>query len=219
MVAHEIRDPMTSCIGYAELLLQRHDDMSEDERNEALMTIAKTGRRLVDLLEDTLEVARLDAGSLPYVMRPVDVRDVVTAVLDEQRLSLSAVPMQLDMPDPAMVHGDPDRLHQVVANLLSNAVKFSGQGAPVRIATSAADHEVELVVRDEGIGVEPADIPLLFERFVRITQPGDQERIPGTGLGLYIARSIVEAHHGRIWAESQPGRGSAFHVALPAATR
>jgi two-component system, OmpR family, sensor histidine kinase VicK len=219
MVAHEIRDPMTSCIGYAELLLQRQDDMTEDERNEALMTIAKTGRRLVDLLEDVLEVARLDAGSLPYVMRPIDVRDVVTAVLDEQRLSLSAVPVQLDMPDPAIVDGDPDRLHQVVANLLSNAVKFSGQGAPVRIATTTTGPEVELVVRDEGIGVEPADIPLLFERFVRITQPGDQERIPGTGLGLYIARSIVEAHHGRIWAESQPGRGSTFHVALPAATR
>jgi signal transduction histidine kinase len=218
MVAHEIREPLTSCIGYAELLLQRHDDVTEGERNEALRTISKTGRRLVDLLEDILEVSRLDAGSLPYVMRPIDLRDVVGAVLEEQRLSLDGVPLELDMPGPAMVQGDPDRLHQVIANLVSNAVKFSGVGAPVRIATVIADGEVDLVVRDEGIGVEPADIPLLFKRFVRVTQPGDQERIPGTGLGLYIARSIVEAHRGRIWADSQPGRGSSFHVVLPAAT-
>jgi signal transduction histidine kinase len=218
MVAHEIRDPMTSCIGFAELLLQRHDDMTEDERNEALRTIAKTSRRLVDLLEDILEVARLDAGSLPYVMRPMDLRDVVRAVLDEQRLSLSGVRVELDEPEPAMVHGDPDRLHQVVANLVSNAVKFSGSGAPVSISTRTRGDEVELVVRDEGIGVEPTDMPRLFERFGRVVQPGEQERIPGTGLGLYIARSIVEAHHGRIWAESEPGRGSAFHVVLPATT-
>ena len=218
MVAHELRDPMTSIIGYAELLLQRHDDMSEEERREALRTISKTGRRLVDLLEDILEVSRLEAGSLPYVMRPTDLRDVVAAVLHEQRLSLESVPLELDMPEPAMVQGDPDRLHQVIANLVSNAVKFSGDGAPVWIATVIANREVELVVRDEGIGVELADIPLLFERFVRVAQPGDQERIPGTGLGLYIARSIVEAHHGRIWADSQPSRGSSFHVVLPAAT-
>src|SRR5437773_452080 len=160
-VAHETRDPMTSCIGYAELLLQRHDDMSEEERDEALRTISKTGRRLVDLLEDILEVSRLEAGSLPYVMRPTDLRDVVAAVLEEQRLSLEGVPLELDMPKPAMVHGDPDRLHQVIANLVSNAVKFSGEGAPVRIATRTADGEIELVVRDEGIGVESADIPLL----------------------------------------------------------
>jgi two-component system sensor histidine kinase VicK len=218
MVAHEIRDPMTSCIGYAELLLQRHDDMTEEERDEALRTIAKTGRRLVDLLEDILEVSRLDAGSLPYVMRPIDLREVVTAVLDEQRLSLEAVPLELDMPEPTMVQGDPDRLHQVIANLVSNAVKFSDKGTPVRITVTSAGGEVELAVRDEGIGVEPGDISQLFERFVRVAQPGEQERIPGTGLGLYIARSIVEAHHGRIWAESTPGQGSVFHVVLPAAT-
>ena len=88
----------------------------------------------------------------------------------------------------------------------------------MRITTRPVDDEVELTVRDEGIGIHEQDIPLLFQRFVRITQPGEQERIPGTGLGLYIARTIVQAHHGRIWAESRPGRGSTFRVALPAAS-
>ena len=217
MVAHEIREPMTSCIGFAELLLRRQDDMSADERREALEAIARTGRRLVDLLEDILDVSRLDAGSMPYVMRRIDLNDVVRAVLDEQRLSLDGLPVELDAPGPALIDGDADRLHQVVANLVSNAVKFSGAKKPIRLATRTGDRRVELTVHDEGIGIEPRDLPRLFQRFVRITQPGGGERVPGTGLGLYIARTIVEAHHGRIWVESEPGRGSTFHVAFPAA--
>jgi len=217
MVAHEIRDPMTSCIGFAELLLQRPQGMTEEERREALAAIARTGRRLVDLLEDILDVSRIEAGSLPYVMRRIDLNDVVRAVLDERRTSLDGIRIEVETPEPAMVEGDPDRLHQVVANLVSNAVKFSAGRSPVRIATSAADREVELTVRDEGIGIAAEDLPKLFQRFVRIPQPGGQDRIPGTGLGLYISRTIVLAHHGRIWAESSPGHGSIFHVALPAA--
>jgi len=217
MIAHEIRDPMTSTIGFAELLLRRHDAMTEAERNEALAAIARTGRRLVDLLEDILDVSRIEAGSLPYVMRRIDLNDVVRAVLEERRPTLDGVDVRFDAPDPAMVEGDADRLHQVVGNLVSNAVKFSLGRAPVRIATTAADGEVRLSVRDVGIGIASEDMAKLFQRFVRIPQPGDQERIPGTGLGLYISRTIVQAHRGRIWAESSPGQGSTFHVALPAA--
>ena len=132
------------------------------------------------------------------------------------QLLLDGIPVEFGSQGPALVQGDAARLHQVVANLVSNAVKFSRSEAPVRIRTSAADGEVVLAVRDEGIGINPEDMPLLFQRFVRITQPGEQERIPGTGLGLYISKTIVDAHHGRIWAESESGRGSTFHVALPA---
>ena len=143
----------------------------------------------------------------------------LTLYLDRFRTNepVAGATLEVETPEPAMVEGDPDRLHQVVANLVSNAVKFSAGRSPVRIATSAADREVELTVRDEGTGIAAEDLPKLFQRFVRIPQPGEQDRIPGTGLGLYISRTIVLAHHGRIWAESSPGHGSIFHVALPAA--
>src|SRR5437763_13544976 len=121
--------------------------MAAAEQREALRAISRTGRRLVDLLEDVLEMSRLEAGSLPYVMRAIDLRDVVHAVLDEQRPVLGRVIVELDMPEPAMIRGDGDRLHQVVANLVSNAVKFSGGRTPVRVATRPTERSVELTVR------------------------------------------------------------------------
>jgi len=217
MVAHEIRDPMTSCIGFAEMLLQKGDRMTEEERREALASIAKTGRRLVDLLEDLLEVARLESGSFPLVLRPFRLSDLVREVLEEHRPQLTDVDVTFDPGDDATVRADADRLHQVLANLLSNAVKFSPQSGPIRIAVRADDREAVLAVQDRGIGMHPEELPKLFERFARISQTGLPERIPGTGLGLYISKSIVDAHRGRIWAESEPGKGSTFFIALPLA--
>jgi signal transduction histidine kinase len=215
-VAHEIRDPMTSCIGFAETLLRKGDEMTEEERREALETIAKTGRRLVQLLEDVLDVTRLEGGSVAYVMRPVDLNEVVADVLDEIKGRLPDADIGFDGgSEETIVEGDRDRLHQVVANLVSNAVKFSPGGDTVRIAVRADVDEVVLAVHDRGIGIAAEDVPKLFGRFARIPQAG-ATRIPGTGLGLFISKSIVDAHHGRIWVESEPGEGSTFFVALPA---
>jgi len=213
-VAHEIRDPMTSCIGFAEMLLRKGDLMTEEERQEALETIAKTGRRLVHLLEEILEVSRLEGGVTPFVMRPVDLNEIVREVLVE-RGARDEQPVEFQPAEEQIVEADRDRIHQVVANLVSNAVKFSPNGHPVRVAIRGDDREAVLAVQDRGIGIEPQDLPKLFGRFSRIQQLGAAERIPGTGLGLYISKSIVDAHRGRIWAESEPGEGSTFFVALP----
>jgi len=204
-VAHEIRDPMTSCIGFAEMLLRKGDLMTEEERREALETIAKTGRRLVNLLEDILEVSLLEGGVTPFVMRPVDLNEIVGEVLEE-RGARDETQVEFLPAEEQIVEADRDRIHQVVANLVSNAVK--------------GDHrEAVLAVHDRGIGIAPEDLSKLFGRFSRIQQLGTAVRIPGTGLGLYISKSIVDAHHGRIWAESEPGEGSTFFVALPVSQR
>ncbi|MFN2543009.1 MAG: sensor histidine kinase [Actinomycetota bacterium] len=216
-VAHEIRDPMTSCIGFAEMLIQKGDRMTEEEREEALRTIAKTGRRLIALLEDILEVASLEGGAPTYVLRPTDLNDLVRSVIEERRPQLEGIHVSFDPGEGAMVLADEARLRRVVGNLLSNAAKFSTNGEPVRIAVRSGGREVILAVQDRGIGIDPADVPLLFQRFARVSQPGMTERIPGTGLGLYISKTIVDAHRGRIWVESEPGQGSTFFVALPAA--
>jgi signal transduction histidine kinase len=217
MVAHELRDPMTSCIGFAEMLARKGDRMSEAERTEALEAIAKTGRRIVDLLEDILDVARLEGGSLPYVMQSTDLNDVVQGVLTEQQALARNGDIRFVPGAGAVVEADRDRLHQVVLNLLSNAVKFSPDGARVEITTHVEDGTAIVSVADQGIGIDPKDLPLLFGRFARITQPGVTERIPGTGLGLYISKSIVDAHRGELSVDSAPGRGSTFRVALPLA--
>jgi signal transduction histidine kinase len=217
-VAHEIRDPMTSCIGFAEMLLRKGDQMTPAEREEALRTIAKTGRRLVQLLEDVLDVTRLEGGSDPFVMRPQDVNEIVSEVLEERRGQPGAVDVRFDPGEGIHVVADRDRLHQVIANLVSNALKFSLGRAPVRVATRAGDGEAVIAVQDRGIGINREDVPKLFGRFVRIAQPGVEQRIPGTGLGLHISKTIVDAHRGRMWVETEPGEGSTFFVALPIAT-
>jgi signal transduction histidine kinase len=217
-VAHEIRDPMTSCIGFAEMLLRKGDRMSEDERREALETIAKTGRRLVHLLEDILEASRLDTGAAPFVMRPVDLNEIVQDVLAERHGREETV-IEFEPSEEHVVEADADRIHQVVANLVANAVKFTPNGNPVRVAVRGDERESLLAVQDRGIGIAAEDVPKLFGKFVRIPQRGLTERIPGTGLGLYISKAIVDAHRGRIWVESEPGRGSTFFVALPVTQR
>jgi signal transduction histidine kinase len=205
---------MTSCIGFAEMLLRKGDQMTEEERREALETISKTGRRLVHLIEDLLEISRLEGGAVPFVMQPIDLNDVVREVLEERGVR-DETPVEFHPSEEQTVEVDRDRIHQVVANLVSNAVKFSPSREPVRVAVRGDGREAVLAVQDRGIGIAPEDVPKLFGRFVRIRQPGMAERIPGTGLGLYISKTIVDAHRGRIWVESDPGRGSTFFVALP----
>ena len=206
---------MTSCIGFAEMLLQKGDRMTPEERDEALRTIAKTGRRLVSLVEDLLEMARLQSGDSTYVMQPTDLNELVRTVLEERRPQLGDIEIEFDPGEDATVLADEARIHQVVANLLSNAHKFSLGKGPIRIAIRSGEGDVVLAVQDRGIGIEQADIAKLFTPFTRVPQPGVSEPVRGTGLGLHISKTIVDAHRGRIWVESEAGLGSTFFVALP----
>src|SRR5205823_9511993 len=147
-----------------------------------------------------------------------DLNDIVQDVLAERHGRHETV-VEFDLADEHVVEADRDRIHQVVANLVANAVKFSPDGSPVRIAIRGDDQEAVLAVHDQGVGIAPEDVPKLFGKFVRIPQRGMAERIPGTGLGLYISKAIVDTHRGRIWVESEPGRGSTFFVALPVTQR
>jgi signal transduction histidine kinase len=218
MVAHELREPLTTSIGYAELLLNRYEELSTDEREDALRAISRTGRRMVSLVEDMLDVTRMETGELTFVMEPIDVNALITEVLEEHGRIAQGVKIRSAPGEIPLVKGDPDRLKQVLWNFFSNAVKFSPDKGTVTVATEKRGGEVVMCVRDEGIGIPADEMPLLFGKFVRISQPGVKQRIPGTGLGLYICKRIVEGHRGRIWAESEPGFGTTFFVALPSGT-
>ena len=218
-VAHEIRDPMTSAIGFAQMLLGKGDRMTEEERREALETIVKSGRRLVRLLDDLLDVTRLESRATPFVMQPVDLNEIVAEVLEEQRGRHAGLKVDFHPSDESLVEADRNRVHQVIANLISNAVKFSRDDAPIDITVRQTADEGVVAVRDRGIGIAPEDTTKLFGPFARVTRPGATEGVPGSGLGLYISKRIVDAHRGRIWVESEPDRGSTFFVALPVTQR
>ncbi len=215
-VSHELRTPLTSIRSFSEILLV-YDDADEDVKREFLSIINKESERLTRLINDLLDLARIEAGRMNLSRKPVDLRGLVRDVT----LSLSPLAAERDQtvetaldPDLPPAEGDRDRLQQVLTNLLSNAVKFGGEGSRITIGGGrAADGMIEMWVRDRGPGIPPGEAEHIFEKFRR---GGDTrgESHDGTGLGLAICREIVQLHGGRVWVESEPGEGAVFHFTL-----
>jgi signal transduction histidine kinase len=175
--------------------------------------------RLGRLVDQLLELSRLESGDVPLERRSVELAPLVAEVLSEIEVArpdrgvrlADAVPE--DLPP---VFADRERVHQVLFNLLDNAVRFTPEGGRVTVSASRHNGSVDVAVADTGPGIAAEDLPRVFERFFRVDESRSRDD-GGTGIGLAIARSVVEAHGGRIWAESEPGRGSTFTFELPAA--
>jgi signal transduction histidine kinase len=215
MVAHDLRSPIRIVSGYAELLLSRWDRFDEATRREYLETILRSARNSYALIDDVLEVARIESGDLGIEAEPYDLEALVRGTAAEATLPGSAIDVRVDGPLPA-AYGDRRRHWQVLGNLLANAVRYSPPDRPPEISITTSGDVLEVAVRDHGPGIRPEDEPRLFQRFSRIAASGD-EAGTGTGLGLYITRSLVEAQGGRVWVESTPGEGSTFRFTVPVA--
>jgi len=218
-VSHELRTPLTSVTGYAEMLLDGDAGPLAAEQEKMVKTIDRNARRLLDLVEDILTVARMDAGFHRLSPEPVEVAVLVEAAVDAVRPGLVSRRLSLTVDIPPVVGtitADRGQLDRVLLNLLSNAVKFTPPGGRITIAAEKADGVLTLSVTDTGMGIPIAEQPRMFQRFFRSSTSRD-EVIPGTGLGLSIVNSIVEAHGGSIDFESTPGRGTTFRLELPVA--
>ncbi|MGN6429788.1 MAG: ATP-binding protein [Gaiellaceae bacterium] len=215
VVAHELRTPLASVIGFTSVLL--HRDVTAEQRREYLGIIEAQARRLGALVNDFLDVQRLEEGKLSISKELVDMGSVVR---EQTELFAGQSPKHLlDVslpPTPLPVHGDSNRLAQVVANLLSNAIKYSPQGGVVHVEGLRKNGVVRVSVRDEGVGIPKELQREIFGKFVRghATAAG----IEGSGLGLAISRSLVEAHGGSIDFESSNGQGSTFWFEIPTAS-
>jgi signal transduction histidine kinase len=217
-VSHELRTPLTSISGYAELLLEEGLD---DAHRGYVAVVERNAHRLLELVNDLLLAARLQAGGVDLRKQPFDLHAVVQESLESvaRQAEAGGVELRLDAGEPLpSVDGDAARVAQVVTNLLSNAIKFTPSGGRVDLTLAARDGVVSFRVADTGIGIPEDELERLFERFFR-SQTALERHIPGTGLGLYITKAIVEAHGGRISVESAAGEGTAFLVELPAAVR
>lgn len=216
-VSHELRTPMTAVKGALGLLLGGAAGPVTEEQRELLTVAHQNTDRLIRLINDILDLSRIEAGHLELRRVPVQVNDVVAAAVREMEGVRQQRGLELHLhlsPNLPEVEADPDRVGQVLINLLGNAYKFTEPGGRVTVRTLAAGDEVRVQVADTGPGIPPDQLERIFERFQRA--PGAAtRRAGGTGLGLAIARAIVQGHGGRIWAESAPGQGATFTFTLP----
>jgi len=213
LVSHELRSPMAAVIGAARTLQARWRELSADQRQSFLALIGDETNRLAVLIGDVLDTSRIEAGTFSFSFQDVDLAEVVREIVATAELGQDEVSVTADVNAPLpRVRGDRERLRQVVQNLVDNAVKYSPAGANVRVSASAEDGHVLVSVEDAGPGIPVDDQQLIFEKFGRATVEGGK---PGTGLGLFIARSIAEAHGGSLEVDSAPARGSVFTLELP----
>jgi signal transduction histidine kinase/CHASE2 domain-containing sensor protein/GAF domain-containing protein len=217
-VAHELRSPLTSILGYSSLMHSGGERIDAAMRAEMSEAILRQGRRLNRLISELLDVSRLEAGkTLDLQKGPVNLTELCRNVLDAQRAaSGQSVACEFDFlaPEGVAVIGDTDRLEQVLVNLVSNAVKYSPRGGRVLLKIEEEPGRVLIRVSDDGMGMNAEEMSGLFQKFYR-TSEARRRGIKGTGLGLFLVKQLVEAHGGTIEVQSAPGEGSTFTVCLP----
>jgi two-component system phosphate regulon sensor histidine kinase PhoR len=209
VVSHELRSPMTVVAGIADILQKRHDDLSPEDRLELLETLGREARRLTRLVSDVLDMESADHVDT-LRLQPTDLAELAReCVADSGHAGRTRLVLEAgDATAPA----DRDRIKQVMLNLLSNAAKFA-EDSPIGLTVIPAERRVTVSVADRGPGIPQDQQHLLFQRFSRLQTPGP--RPPGSGIGLYLCKTIVERHGGEIWVESDSGRGSIFSFTLP----
>jgi signal transduction histidine kinase len=214
-VSHELKTPISALRAHLENLL----DGVERPDPETLQVMLAQSERLGRLVDQLLDLSRLESGDVPLERERVELAPLVEQVLSEIEVARPEHDVRLDdeiAVDLPPVFADRERVHQVLFNLLDNAVRFTPAGGQVTVTATRHDGTVDVTVADTGPGIAPEHLPRVFERFYRVDSARSRDD-GGTGIGLAIARSVVEAHGGRIWALSEPGRGSTFTFELPVA--
>jgi PAS domain S-box-containing protein len=217
-VSHELRTPLHTIIGFTELLCEEGEGPLNDVQKKFLGHVQRDSKHLLGLINDVLDLSRIEAGGLNLRTEPMVVRGVISDAVQATQPYAMARGVRLFTADMGEMRAmaDPGRLRQIVYNLVGNGVKFTGAGGEVRVDAVREGDYVQVTVTDTGMGIPPAETAQIFDKFyqVGLTTAGVKE---GTGLGLAICRQLVEMHGGRIWVESELGKGSRFHFTLPAA--
>jgi len=215
-VSHELRTPLTTIKGYAETLLE--GALKEEVASQFVQVIKRHSDRLEKIVEDLLILSKIESKEFQLKMESLSVSDLIGDVLDfiKEPLNKKKISVSVgELPLTLLVNGDRQYLEQVLINILDNAIKYGHErGRMIISATERDQREVEISVKDDGIGIPKEDLLRVFERFYRVDK-GRSHDLGGTGLGLSIVKHIVQAHGGRIWVESQLGEGSTFYFTLP----
>ncbi len=218
-MSHELRTPLNSILGFTQVILEGLDGPLTENMQTDLRIVEKNGQHLLSLINDVLDMAKIEAGKFGLSLDLLDINALMAEVVDiasplaqEKSLSLD---LDVDWDRPLFLQGDPIRLRQVLLNVVGNAIKFTEQGG-VRIQSAAENGKVRVIVRDTGIGIPPENLEIIFDPFSQVDE-STTRKSGGTGLGLPISRRLIELHEGKIWAESAgvDGGGTVFIIELP----
>jgi signal transduction histidine kinase len=215
-MSHELRTPLNAIIGFSEVLSERMFGELNDKQDEYLKDIHASGQHLLSLINDILDLSKIEAGRMELELTDFDLPTAIDNALTlvrERAGRRGIVLHQATDEGPGQIRGDERKIKQVLLNLISNAIKFSPDGGRIDVQAITVDGSVEVSVSDTGVGVAPEDQEAIFEEFRQVGTAS--KKVEGTGLGLALSRKFVELHGGRIWVKSQVGVGSTFTFTLP----
>jgi signal transduction histidine kinase len=232
MASHELKTPLTVISGFLQVSLRRkqrrlarghptEEEWRQEQQSdvEQLEVLNAQSQKLAKLVDELLDVSRIESGRLEFQLGEVDVRGLAAEVAGRMQLTTNRHQLAVASPGAGggatTVTADRDHLEQVLNNLISNAIKYAPDGGPIDVDVRPDADGVVLSVRDRGVGIPPSELDAVFSLFYRSRAEGTRQSVSGMGLGLYISKEIVQRHGGRIWVDSKPGEGSTFHVWLP----
>ena len=214
-MSHELRTPLNAIIGFSEVLKEQMFGELNERQLAYVNDVLEAGRHLLSLINDVLDLAKIEAGRMELELSQVEIPDILRSAVSMHSEAASKAGIELGVqtePEEITITADERRVRQVVFNLVSNAVKFTPSGGRVDISALSENGRVEIAVADTGSGIAADDLDTIFEEF---EQTSEGRQAEGTGLGLPLSRKLVELHGGRLWAESEPGNGSTFLFTLP----
>ncbi len=213
IISHELKTPVALIKGYVSTLRRKDAEWDREVVDDSLEVIEEEADRLTSLIEDLLDASRLQSGALSLKRTDVNLPEMIHQLVERFSVQTSRHTIKAEFaPDFPLIFADENRLRQVISNLLTNAIKYAPDGE-INISGQVRTDQVIISVTDEGPGIDPSDIPHVFDRFYR--SPQAVKKTKGAGLGLYLARAIIEAHHGSIWVDSRPSGGAQISFSLP----
>jgi len=214
MASHELKTPLTSLMALVQVVQMKLKDNVDPFIPQALNKASLQARKMSSLINGFLNISRLESGKLEIIKTDFDLTELITEQLEEIRMTAGSHTFIFDQTQAITVSADQGKIGSVVSNLLSNAVKYSPKGQLITVSCAQIDNEVQVSVKDEGMGVKSNDLPRIFDRYYRASSE-HIKHISGFGVGLYLCAEIIHRHDGRIWAESEKGVGSTFYFTLP----
>ena len=215
MVSHELKTPLTSIMGYIQLLTAKAEIGNDAFGHGILQKTNIQVKKMSSMINGFLNISRLESGKISIDKQLFDIYELIMEITEELRFTLTKHKINLSLCERISVYGDREKIGSVVSNLIGNAIKYSPEGGNIEIHCSLINGVIQVSIKDDGIGINANDLEKLFDRFYRVENI-NTKHIAGFGIGLYLSAEIIQRHDGRIWAESEPGNGSTFYFSLPA---